>query len=201
MNQILPMQYSVIYADPPWKFDNFSTKGEKKNPNQHYPCMSLAELKAMRDDVLFATGPDAVCIMWATSPILPQALELMAHWGFQYKAIGPWEKITKHGKQAFGTGYIYRSAAEFFLLGTVGNPRIKSKSVRNALFTGSIPDDLRDLGISVFGGLREHSRKPDEMIPMIEDLFEGPYLELFARTRRPGWDAYGNQIDKFTEAA
>ena len=82
-----------------------------------------------------------------------------------------------------------------------GNPKIKNKSTRNALFTGKVPADLHQIdNISVNALIREHSRKPDDMYGLLEDLFHGPYLELFARNRRKGWDCWGNQTDKFEEA-
>lgn len=178
-------QYGVVYCDPPWLFENFSEKGEGKNPSAHYPCMSMAELKAMRDQVLFASAPNCVCFMWATFPMLPEALQLMECWGFKYKSGAAWHKKTKHGKTAFGTGYIFRSAAELLLVGTNGEPRARNKSTRNIIESP----------------VREHSRKPDETVTMIEKLFHGPYLELFARTQREGWTTWGNQTDKFAGAA
>lgn len=199
--QILPMQYGVIYADPAWEFELRSKKGEGKSPQRHYDCMSLDELKAMRDDVLFATGPNAVCVMWATFPMLREALELLSFWGFEYVTAGAWQKVTKHGKKAFGTGYVLRGSAELFLVGKIGHPKIKNKRTRGALVTGDAPDDLRLLGISIFSALRENSRKPDEMRGLIEELFEGPYLEMFARTTRAGWDSWGNEIHKFAPEA
>jgi N6-adenosine-specific RNA methylase IME4 len=127
--------------------------------------------------------PDSALIMWATAPMLPDAFEVMAAWGFKFKTAGAWAKESKSGEKiAFGTGYVYRSAAEFYLLGTIGKPAIKSKSVRNL----------------IWAPVREHSRKPDQMHADVEALFDGPYLELFAREARPGWTVWGNQADKFS---
>ena len=101
-----------------------------------------------------------------------------------------------------GTGYVLRSAAELFLIGALGAPRIKNRSTRNLLLTGEWPQRPEDIDSIIVDSLRrEHSRKPDEMIPLIENLFDGPYLELFVRTQRPGWPTWGNQTDKFSEAA
>lgn len=175
------IQHGVIYADPPWNYEMYSEKGHAKSPHAHYDCMDLNALKGMRDEILFQIAPHAVCVMWAVYPMLREAMDLMEAWGFQYKTGGTWNKLTATGKPAFGTGYILRSSCEPFLIGTIGQPRIKNHSTRNCLST------LR----------REHSRKPDEMIPLIEDLFEGPYLEMFARTQREGWTSYGNQTDRF----
>lgn len=173
-------QFGVIYADPPWYFKNFSEKGEEKNPVAHYPCMEMDKMKAL--PVLFSAAQDSVCFMWATFPMLKEALELMDAWGFKYKSGGAWHKKTVNGKTAFGTGYIFRSAAELFIVGTNGKPEIKNRSTRNLIEAAA----------------REHSRKPDETYGIIENLFAGPYLELFARSKRPGWESWGNQTDKFT---
>jgi len=80
---------------------------------------------------------------------------------------------------------VLRSAAEPFLLGTIGHPEYRSRSVRNL----------------IVAPVREHSRKPDAMYEMIEALVEGPYCELFSRTTRPGWDSWGNEVGKFPAAA
>lgn len=175
-------QFGVIYADPPWSYEMYSDKGYEKSPYAHYDCMGIDQLKALRDQIVFATAPNAVLFMWAVFPMLPQAIELMSAWGFQFKTGGAWHKKTSGGKTAFGTGYILRSASEPFLIGTHGNPKARNRSTRNLIEAVT----------------REHSRKPDETIPMIENLFDGPYLELFARTQRPGWTVWGNQTDKFT---
>src|SRR4051794_29666222 len=104
-------QFGVIACDPPWQYEMYSDLGNKKSPDRHYDCLSLDELKSFRDPILFATAPDAVMLMWTTFALLPQALDLMAHWGFQYKTGGPWIKRAKNGNSSFGTGYVLRSAA------------------------------------------------------------------------------------------
>ena len=196
-----PGQFGVILADPPWQYQMYSEKGYEKSPDAHYSCMVLDQIKAMRDDILFSAAPNCVCVMWTVWPMMNQALDLMESWGFQFKTGGDWNKTTKTGKQAFGTGYVLRSATEPFIIGTIGKPRIKNHSTRNSLFTDDAPENLNDLGVSITSQRREHSRKPDEMIVLIEELFDGPYLELFSRQKRPGWESWGNQTDKFGEAA
>lgn len=195
-------QHGLILADPPWAFKTHSDKGLEKSPQKHYGCMDLDALKAMRDDVLFAAAPDCVCFMWSTFCFLEQSMALMQAWGFEYKTGGVWNKLTKTGKQTIGTGYTLRNSAELFLIGKIGNPRIKNRSTRDSQFTGDVPTDLNDLDAVVVNALRrEHSRKPDEMYHLIENLFEGDYLEMFARTTRQGWTSWGNQTDKFAGVA
>lgn len=173
--------YSAILVDPPWSYKMYSDKRYGKSPDQHYDCMDIGQLYALRDEILFAAGPDCALFMWAVWPMLPDALELMAAWGFKYKTGGAWHKKTVHGKTAFGTGYIFRSASEPFILGTIGRPEIKNRSTRNV----------------IEAAVREHSRKPDEQYTLLENLFPGPYLELFSRTDRPGWASWGNETGKF----
>ena len=176
--------YGLILADPPWRFQLHSEAGEAKSPQAHYGCMSLEAIAALRVERLAA--PDCALIMWATAPMLPDAIALMECWGFEYKSAGAWAKQSSTGDAwAFGTGFCFRSAAEFFLLGTRGRPQVQSRSVRNL----------------IVAPVREHSRKPDEMHAMCEQLYAGPYLEMFARQRRPGWDCWGNETDRFEEAA
>lgn len=182
--ELSPAHYGLILADPPWRFSNFSEKGEAKNPVAHYDCMSLEAIKAL--PVMDLAAPDCALVMWATAPMLPEALETMAAWGFTYKTGGSWAKQSSTGeKWAFGTGYIFRSATEPYLVGTRGKPAVLSRSIRNL----------------IVAPVREHSRKPDEMHRHCEALFAGPRCELFARERRDGWDCWGNQTDKFEAAA
>jgi N6-adenosine-specific RNA methylase IME4 len=179
-----PLTYGLIMADPPWSFDNFSAKGEAKNPKAHYACMDLRAIDALPVGQLAAR--DCVLWLWATNPMLPEALEVLRAWGFRYATGGHWVKRTRRGKLAFGTGYILRSAGEPFLIGTMGQPEF-SRSVRSV----------------IEGEAREHSRKPDEAYREAERLVKGGVwrADLFSRQRRPGWDSWGDQADKFERAA
>jgi N6-adenosine-specific RNA methylase IME4 len=113
--------------------------------------------------------------------MIREAFEVMEAWGFAYKTGGHWAKKTKNGKLAFGTGYRARCASEPFLLGFRGNPR-NSRRHRNA----------------IEGIVREHSRKPEEAFAWCESYVEGTRCELFSRARRPGWDVWGDDTDRFS---
>lgn len=182
----LPRQhYGVILADPPWSFTTFSAKGLKKSAQEHYGCMSLEAIKALpvRD---LADPAGCALFMWTTAPFLRVAFDVLEAWGFRYSTAGTWAKQTSAGRGwAFGTGYVYRGAMEPWLVGLIGKPKRQSRGVRNLIAAPT----------------REHSRKPDQMRVDVEALFPGPYLELFARERAPGWDAWGNQVDRFTAPA
>lgn len=174
-----PHSFDLIMADPPWAFELRSAKGEEKAAQAHYECMSLDTIRAL--PVLDLAAPDCLLWLWATNPMLPQALEVMAAWGFAFKTAGSWGKTTRHGKIAFGTGYIFRCANEPILIGTRGEPRT-TKSVRSL----------------IMGQVREHSRKPDEAFTEAERLMPAARrLELFSRQRRPGWENWGDQAEHF----
>lgn len=178
-----PGAYDLIMADPPWDFSNWSGKGERKNAKKHYRCLPLAEIMAF--SVADLAAPNCLLWMWATNPMLDQQLACMKAWGFAFKTAGTWVKTTVHGKIAFGTGYIFRSASEPVLIGTRGNPKT-TRSTRSVFF----------------GEVREHSRKPEEAIAVAERLMPNARrAEIFSRTNRKGWDSWGDEVGKFGEAA
>jgi N6-adenosine-specific RNA methylase IME4 len=176
-----PGAYPVILCDPPWKFKVFSKKGLGKSAERHYQTLEYAAIVELMGGVEVAD--DCVLFLWVTDPMLEKGLNLIRDMGFTYKTVAfTWVKKTKHGKDHMGTGYYTRANPEMCLLATKGKPlQRKSKSVRQLMVSP----------------LREHSRKPDEIYDRIEELFDGPYLEIFARTRRSGWAALGNEVDKF----
>lgn len=181
-----PLSYGAILCDPPWRFRTWGEHNQAKSASKHYGLMTMDELRLL--PVAHLSTDHCALFMWAVQPMIPQALELMAAWGFRYKTMGVWAKQSSSGKKwAFGTGYIFRCAAEFYLVGTIGTPQIGARNVRNLIVAPT----------------REHSRKPDEMHANIERLFPCTRrAELFARESRDGWDTWGNQSKKFdTETA
>lgn len=184
--------YGAIYADPPWRFATYSDKGKGRSAEAHYDCMSLPEIKAM--PVADWAAPNAVLFLWATDPMLPHALEVMAAWGFAYKTVAfYWVKLNK-GREGMiltardfftGMGFWTRANPELCLLGTRGKPKRRHGDVAKL----------------VLAARREHSRKPDLTYERIERLVDGPYLELFARAGRPGWDRLGNQAGLFDQGS
>lgn len=177
---LTPGAYNLISIDPPWKFK--AGRGAKSVEN-HYPTMTFKEIKALPVGDLAA--PDCLLIMWTTFPFLEQAMSLLQKdaWGFKFKTGGTWHKRTVHGKTAFGTGYIHRSAGEPWLIGTRGKPKT-TRSERNII-------DAK---------LRGHSQKPEEWYAMVERLMPGARrVDIFGRKTRPGWDVWGNQSTLFDE--
>jgi N6-adenosine-specific RNA methylase IME4 len=191
MNCLRPIKpYGVIYADPPWNFKNFSEKGTGRNAVAHYNCMDFAQLAAMQPQRWAAK--DCVLFLWATDPMLPKALELIDAWGFSYKTVGfYWAKTNKHADLdalceadfCTGLGYWSRANVEQCLLATRGSPPRMAKDVKRL----------------VIAPRREHSRKPDEVYSRIQRLARGPYIELFARQSRRGWDRWGDQPTLFDD--
>jgi N6-adenosine-specific RNA methylase IME4/ParB-like chromosome segregation protein Spo0J len=164
-------EYGVIYADPPWKFEVFSANGMDRSADNHYPTMSLDDIK----DLKVPATADAVCFLWATVPILPEALKVLEAWGFTYKSHAVWVK------DRAGTGYWFRNTHELLLVGTKGNiPAPAMGTQRPSAIEGSVA---------------KHSAKPAVFADMIEELFPNlPKVELFCRSPRKGWDAHGNEI-------
>src|SRR3954447_9200433 len=183
-----PGEYPLIYADPPWTFATYSRKGKGRSAEAHYDCMSLADIRAL--PVAAWAAPDSVLLLWATDPLLDKAMEVIRDWGFTYKTVGfYWAKLNKsapgllHGERDFftGLGFWTRANPELCLLATRGHPSRRSRAVRKLIVAPR----------------REHSRKPDETYERIEALCEGPYLELFARNTRAGWDSFGVEVGAF----
>ena len=178
-----PHSFDLIMADPAWDFALRSKAGEEKSAQAQYRCMPLETIKGL--PVLDLAAPHCLLWLWATNPMLPQAIDVCRAWGFTFKTAGTWVKTTAHGKIAFGTGYILRGASEPFLIATRGEPKT-AKNVRSAF-----------LGLA-----REHSRKPEEGYREAERLMpRANRLELFSRTNRKGWTVFGDETGKFGDAS
>jgi ParB/RepB/Spo0J family partition protein len=166
--------YGVVYADPPWKFDAYSsTSGLARSPQSHYPCMEIESIASLS----VPAGNNCVLFLWSTGPHMPAALAVMTAWGFTYRAQIIWKK---EGKQP-GTGYWFRNWHELLLVGTRGD------------VPAPAPGTQEDSVIEAPRG--RHSEKPEIFAEMIERLFPNvPRVELFARKARPGWDVWGNEV-------
>lgn len=170
-----------MLADPPWSFKTYSEKGEGRSAKRWYETGTFEWITAL--DVQSLAADDSVLLLWAINSMLPNALSVMASWGFAFKTVAfTWAKQTPtKTKWHIGMGYWTRQNTESCLLGTRGSPKRLSKAVRQL----------------VVAPRREHSRKPDEVYAAIEALLPGPRIELFARTQRPGWTSWGLEVGKF----
>ena len=161
--------YGVVLADPPWRFEPYSRDtGMDRAADNHYATTETGKLVEVRPRV----ADDAALFMWATAPMLPDALWLLGQWGFVYRSQLVWIK------DRMGTGYWARNAHELLLIGTRGD------------IPAPAPGDQPISTISAPAG--EHSVKPDIFHEIIERMFPSlPKLEMFARRNRPGWDSWG----------
>lgn len=184
--------FKAIYADPPWRFEAWSGKGTARSADNHYDTMRLEDIAAL--PVAAVAAEDSVLFMWICWPMLPEALQLIEAWGFNYKTCGfSWTKaddrqgdmLSDSVPVQVGMGYWTRANSEVCLLATRGKPKRLNADVRQGIIEPR----------------RQHSRKPDCVHGRIERLVEGPYLEMFARAPRSGWTVWGNQTDKFEAAA
>ena len=181
------LKFGTILADPPWKFETYSEKGQDRAPDQHYrtdPLRAIADLPVQK-----LAAKDCVLFVWVIGPMLREGLDLIDSWGFDLKTIGfSWMKLNRSGDGLFmGNGYWTRANAELCLLATRGAPLRLDSGVPQAILSP----------------VAEHSRKPDDIHDRIERLVGGPYLELYARRPRAGWHVWGNEIPRadFREGA
>jgi len=175
-------KYRTILADPPWQFQNRTGKmaPEHKRLNR-YPTMKLHEIMQM--PVNEVAAEKAHLYLWVPNALLPEGLAVLEAWGFEYKTNLVWEKVRKDGEpDGRGVGFYFRNVTELLLFG------IRGKSYRTQSPARSQVNLIRTIK-------REHSRKPDEIYPLIEACSEGPYLEMFARGSRENWTVWGDQAD------
>lgn len=174
-------RYKIILADPPWSFTAWSDKAQR-HVTGHYSTMTAEEIYSL--PVSEIADNDSVLFLWVTFPNLEQGLETIRRWGFTYKTCAfVWVKTNKSdGGLFFGMGYYTRSNVEVCLLATKGKP---------------LPRVSHSVHSVVISPVQEHSRKPHEIRERIVKLFgDLPRIELFARQRVPGWDAWGLEADK-----
>lgn len=192
---LAPQSYDLIMADPPWRFELYSEKGEEKSAQAHYATMTLDAIAAL--PVADLARPDCVLWLWCTAPMLEAQYSIARAWGFEPQTMGVWVKETVHGKLAFGTGYRLRNAHEPYVIATRGNPE------PFVIATRGNPKTSRSVRSVVLGQVREHSRKPDEAYLAAETMSVGKRVrrcELFSRESRPGWDTWGYEAGKFDQA-
>lgn len=176
--------WQLVLADPPWDFKAWEeSSGNPRLASAHYPTLGADGIAAL--PVRRVAARDAVLLLWACMPLLPEALRVVRAWGFTYKTVAfTWVKLNQDGAPSTGMGYYTRANAELCLLATRGK---------------GLPRVSRDVPQVIQSRRREHSRKPDGQYDRVERLF-GPSvrrLELFARTAWPGWAAWGREVDRF----
>lgn len=173
-------RYRTIYADPPWQFQNRTGKVAPEHKRlSRYATMTVQDI--CRLPVADAASEKSHLYLWVPNALLPEGLEVMRAWGFEYKTNIIWEKVRKDGMpDGRGVGFYFRNVTEVLLFGIRGE---KNRTL----------DPGRSQVNLIRAIKREHSRKPDEFIGLIERCSPAPFLELFARGSRKGWDVWGNQ--------
>ncbi len=173
-------RYRTIYADPPWQFQNRTGKVAPEHKRlSRYSTMTVPEI--CRLPVAEAADEKSHLYLWVPNALLPEGLEVMRAWGFAYKTNIIWEKVRKDGMpDGRGVGFYFRNVTEILLFGIRGE---KNRTL----------DPGRSQVNLIRAIKREHSRKPDEFISLIERCSPAPFLEMFARGGRRDWDMWGNQ--------
>lgn len=173
-------KYSIIYADPPWRNPKSGTKA--RNNERHYPSMSTKEICNL--PVQEIAEEKSILFIWACFPCLPDALRVIESWGFEYYGLAfDWCKLSRSGSPKIGCGYYTRQNNEICLIGVKRSPKSRISPV------------AKNISCAILAEAREHSRKPDEVRDKIVQICgDLPRIELFARQKVDGWDAWGNEV-------
>ena len=178
-------RFSCLLADPPWRFQNSTGKVAPEHRRlSRYATMTLKDIEQL--PVLDCAAGTAHLYLWVPNALLPEGLGVMKAWGFSYKSNIVWHKLRKDGgSDGRGVGFYFRNVTEILLFGVRG---------KNARTLAPGRTQVNYLGTRK----REHSRKPDEIFPIIEECSPGPRLELFARGPRDGWTCWGDQAAEYS---
>jgi N6-adenosine-specific RNA methylase IME4 len=176
------VRFGAILADPPWQFQNKTGKMAPEHRRlSRYATLTLAEIERL--PVAAVAADVAHLYLWVPNALLPEGLRVMRAWGFAYKSNLVWHKVRRDGgSDGRGVGFYFRNVTELVLFG------VRGRRAR------TLAPGRRQVNL-VASRKREHSRKPDELYPIIESCSPGPFLELFARGLRPGWTVWGNEAD------
>jgi N6-adenosine-specific RNA methylase IME4 len=178
-------QFFTVLADPPWRFANRTGKMAPEHKRlRRYRTMSREEICAL--PVADHLTDAAHCYLWCPNALLEDGMAVLRAWGFTYKTNLVWYKVRKDGgPDGRGVGFYFRNVTELVLFGVRGRMRtLRPGRTQVNLFSTR---------------KQEHSSKPDELYRLIEACSPGPYLELFARRRNPGWTAWGDEVDTYAE--
>ena len=174
-------KYNIIYADPPWSYDDKGCEGSVKD----YQTMTLQDIENL--PVEYLKDNPCVLFLWVTFPLLQEGLKIMNRWGFEYSTLGfSWIKLNQNGSPFFGIGHYTKSNCEVCLIGGIGHIHqlIKSDAISSVVMTKKT----------------KHSEKPHEVRNRIDQLVVNdiPKIELFARHKIKGWDQWGNQVPEIS---
>jgi len=180
-------RFATLLVDPPWRFRHRTGKVSPEHGRlNRYPTMSLEEIAAM--PVEPHLQDNAHLYLWCPNALLPEGLHVLRSWGFEYKTNLVWYKVRRDGgPDRRGVGFYFRNVTELILFGVRGRMRTlaPARSQANILVEKK----------------QEHSRKPPSTYELVEQCSPGPYLELFARGRVPGWTQWGHEVDSYLPPA
>jgi N6-adenosine-specific RNA methylase IME4 len=171
--------FGTLLADPPWRFQNRTGKVAPEHRRlSRYDTMSWKEIADLPvADVMARTSH---CYLWVPNALVAEGLRVLEGWGFTYKTMLVWHKVRKDGgSDGRGVGFYFRNVTEPILFGVRGHLRTHAPGRRQVNLVRTQK--------------REHSRKPDEIYPIIEACSPGPHLEMFARYPQPGWVCWGDE--------
>lgn len=176
-------KYGTILADPPWQFSNRTGKVAPEHRRlSRYTTLSLRQIRELQ--VADIAKAESHLYLWVPNALLPEGLQVMESWGFKYKTNIVWHKVRKDGgPDGRGVGFYFRNTTEMVLFGIRGRLR-------------TLAPGRRQVNV-IRSRKREHSRKPDELYKIIEECSPGPYMELFARGKKEGWDQWGNEVEEY----
>lgn len=188
------MKYQAILIDPPVPFAGWIPSVNNRTAASKYDLMTWDDLKALKPYIDAVAAPDCCVFLWICAPLLMETVDLVQSWEWTYKTTAfTWIKTNKDRlSMALKMGYWTRSNAEFVWLLTKGTPKRKAMDVLQAIHS-QIDYAAESPAVATYPG--KHSAKPEEVALRIERLIDGPYLEIFARRRRPGWTCIGNELD------
>jgi|GEM_PF-1728543 len=169
-------RHRTLVIDPPWPMP----PGGRLSAMHHYELMSIDEIRAL--PIAEVAAPDSHLYLWVVESFLREGLDLLEEWGFTRRNIITWVKTDNKGKPQLGSGHYFRSCSEYLLFGVRGNAPAKRHDLPNVL--------LAPRG--------RHSEKPDEAYELVECMSDGPYIDMFGRRKRAGWNVWGNEVGLLT---
>lgn len=174
-------RFQTILSDPPWRFQNRTGKMAPEHRRlSRYGTMSIEDIVSL--PVALIARPRAHLYLWVPNALILEGLDVMRRWGFTYKTNIVWYKTRKDGgPDGRGVGFYFRNVTELLLFGIRG-------ANNRTLDAGRRQTNI------IVSRKREHSRKPEEQYPIIEQCSSGPYLEMFARHERKDWTQWGNEV-------
>ena len=183
-NHLRGEQFGTVLADPPWQFQNRTGKMAPEHRRlARYETMTLDVIRNL--PVQEHLSEPAHLYLWVPNALLPQGIEVLRAWGFEYKSNIVWHKVRKDGgSDGRGVGFYFRNVTELVLFG------VRGKNAR------TLPPGRKQVNL-ISSRKREHSRKPDELYEVIESCSPGPFLEMFARGKRRNWSVWGNQSERY----